>query len=685
MSKKSLIFLLLLLVSSFYNNPCFAKGYTYLGLQDDSFQEFFEKGNDLKRIEKYDEAIENYKKAYEINPNQMMAISELCNCFYKTNNSSELEKYAKKGLVIAQSNIVSKFYIGIFYFYLGESYKIDKKYDLAIRYLHLSILNAPYNIDSYRNCAFCLGKVKRYREAIEFYQQIGQIDNRYFIENNLKNEIEKLEKEDLDNNPVNQHFSLALKYKQQNQIDEYREELEKILEIDSENIEALACLTGESFINLAGKNKEENLKLIKYCEKALYLIDNKIEGEYFYLNLTLYKRITLLYRNIGNEEMAKEYDIAVKSYEYYEEAEKAFNKEKDIGKALSYYKKAVDNYNTDKIPYNYNLITTYIVFLGQNNKFDEYKDYIRKAIDHAKKDKNSNKLTEYAGFVAKYYSSLKQYDKAIKYYNTAFEKVNYINGKYFYKYQIAKIYIELKDIDKALNEYDECIKLVDEGAVDNYDVVSEKIKYKVFFDENSNFSKAYTYHEKGIRAFKEGKYREATENLVESLEFTPLNNNTLAYLCESLYLIKDFENSFKVAKEGLLVSDLDKNYGSYSTFCSYITKYYDEIAKDYEKGLEYSILGYTKTHSNKMLYNVGIGLVRLKKYDKAIEALKNYDYNGTPFVECLKLLGLCYEIKNQINKAYETYEKAYQLDPTDEDIAKSLSKCKERMKDMEGL
>ena len=573
MNKKSLIIVFLFLVCFANHSFCFGKGYTYLNSQDENFLEIFKKSYSLKNKDKYDEAIESYKKAYELNPNQMIVISELCKCFYKTNNSSELEKYAKKGLLIAQSNIVSKYYIGLFYCYLGDSYKIEKKYDSAIKYLHLSILNDPYNVDAYRSCAFCLEKVHKYRDAIKFYQQIEFVDSRLYNKYNIKQEIELLEKKDLENNPVNKHLWLALNNKKENKIDEYREELEKVLEIDSDNIEALVSLCDESFVNLAGKDKEENLKLIKYCEKALKLIDNKIEGdEYYFLNLSLYKRITLLYRNIGNEEMAKEYDIAVKSYEYYEEAEKAFKEEKDIEKTLKLYKKAVDSYNTDKIPYNYNLMTTYIVFLGQNRKFEEYKEYIQKAINQAKKDKNTNKLIEYTGFIAKYYSSIKQYEKAIKYYNTAFEKVSYINGKYFYKYQIAKIYIELKDIDNALREYESCIKLVDEGAVDNNDVVSEKIKYKEMFDDNSNFNKAKVYYEKGSKLYSEKKYKEAIECFSDSLKMIPLNMDSLAYLSQSLYYENEYEESFQVANEGLITSKLERNSKYYNIFSLVLSK-----------------------------------------------------------------------------------------------------------------
>ena len=94
MIKKNIVFSLL--VGLLVSNICLAKGYTYFSSQDGSFQEIFKKSLVLKNEGKLEEAIEGYKKTLEINPNHMVVISELCKCFYKLNNSSELEKFAKK-------------------------------------------------------------------------------------------------------------------------------------------------------------------------------------------------------------------------------------------------------------------------------------------------------------------------------------------------------------------------------------------------------------------------------------------------------------------------------------------------------------------------------------------------------------------------------------------------------------
>ncbi len=142
----------------------------------------------------------------------MMVISELCKCFYKLKKSSELEKYAKKGLLIAQENIVSKYFIGLFYSYLGDSYALAGKYDLAIKYLDLSIKNNPYSKDSYKSICYCLESIHKYRDAIEYAKRIELIDTKFFQDNKINESIEVLEKQELESNPVSLHLALALKY-----------------------------------------------------------------------------------------------------------------------------------------------------------------------------------------------------------------------------------------------------------------------------------------------------------------------------------------------------------------------------------------------------------------------------------------------------------------------------------------
>ena len=431
--------------------------------------------------------------------------------------------------------------------------------------------------------------------------------------------------------------------------------------------------------------KDNSEEIIKYSNKLQDLLRDGENEKYYHLYntvfSTLYKAMSIAYEDLNNTEMADQYNKANSCYKEFIMAQKAKKEERNKDKAYNNYKQAIDGFNLDKVPYNYYMIDEFIDFLFLINKPDEAKKYIEKAINQAKKDKKKAKLTSYKSLVGRYYLSIKENEKALKYLNQAFEEETNINGKYNNKHAIATTYVDLKDIDKALKAFDDCIKLAEEGAKDNLDVLSEKIQLKEYFDKNSDFNKGMLYQDEGIKLFDARKYLEAIDNFSKSLQYLPLNVHTLAYLCQSLYIQKDILNASKVAEEGFWVSTLEHNYDKYETFCSFLTMYYDDIEKDYEKSLSFALAGYRRIPSNRMLYGVGNNYILLKEYDKALEILKKYNYKDEPNYLCLKSLAFCYAKKDQFDKAVEYYEKAYKLNPNDEDLAKSLSYCKEKMQE----
>ena len=680
MNKKAIVFLILLLVCFIDNNLCFAKGYTYLESQDEKFQEYYNKGKELKEEKKFEEAINYFKKAYEINSKHLKLLNDLCGCNKLLKNTSEMEKYAKEGLLLAQSTVINKYYIGLFYFYIGDSHRLTNNYDSAIRDYYVALKHNPYIIEGYIALAFCYEKKNNFKEASIYYKAIESVDPKFFKEKNINNLIEKLAEKESKSNPVSYHLNMALKYLYENKYLENIEENKKVLEIEPDNIEALHGLS--SCLFLMENRKDNSEEIIKYSKKLQDLLRFGENEKYFQLYnsifSTLYKAMSIAYEDQNNTEMAQQYEEANTCYKHFIEAQKAKIEERNKNKAYNNYKQAVDGFNLDKVPYNYYMIDEFIDFLFLINKPDEAKKYIEIAINQTKKDKNKTKLTSYKSLVGRYFLSIKENEKALKYLNQAFEEETNINAKYNTRHAMATTYVNLKDIDKALKAFDDCIKLVEEGAKDNLDALSEKIQVKVYFDKNSDFNKGILYQEEGIKLFEAGKYQEAIDSFSKSLHYLPLNIHTLTYLCQSLYVQKDLLNASKVAEEGFLVSTLEHNYDQYETFCSFLVMYYDDIEKDYEKSLNYALAGYRRIPSNQMLYAVGNNYILLKEYDKAFEVFKNYNHND-PNDLCLKSLAFCYAKKEQFDKAVELYEKAHQLNPNDEDIVKSLEYCKEKL------
>jgi tetratricopeptide (TPR) repeat protein len=679
MIKKNIVIFVLILVFLSGNNIGFAKGYTYFSSQDDKFQEIFKKSFDLRfKEDKYEEALEGYRKAYEINPNHMMLLEEMCKCFYDLNNLPELEKYSRKGLLIAQSNVVSKYYVGAFYRHLADYYRLDKKFDLAIKYYNLSILNDPYNKDTFLSIAYCFEMLQKYDEASNFYKRVEVLDSKFFYDNKLDKLILILKKKESEINPLFNHLGLALKYSNEGKNSESIEELKKALEIDPDNVEALMGICAQYFSNKDGITREKSLEIIEICKKLLKQLNKEENLRFLYSCFTFNKLMYLLYKDIGDAEMANEYYKAYQCFEYYNEGEKTFSEKKDIEKTLNYFKKAVDGVKSDKIPYNYNLIEKYIHLLLKNKKYEEAKEYTEKAISQAEKDNNIDKLAVYKFYIGEYYYSTDQFEKAIDYYNQGFEKEKKLDKKYYYKFRTARAYIALRKIDEASKAYDECTKLVEKGAKDIFDIASEKIRAREIIDENSNYNKSKRNIEKGSQLFLENKFNEAIECYIEALRLIPLNLECLACLSRCLYYSKKYEESFEVSLDGVKYSTFEHNFKYFDIFCSNLTNYYTEIKKDNQTALDYALLGYNKKPINKMAYNVANIYIDLKQYDKAIEYLNKCNKNESYYFESLSMLGYCYEKIDKYDKALEYYEKAYELKPLEE-LSKCISHCKSKL------
>ena len=111
--------------------------------QDSKLKDLFYKGVDYIDNKQFNDAIKVLEEALKINPKQMQVMGELCYCYSQKERYDEMLEYAKKGLLIAQQQL-SKDNIGRFYGYIGNAYKMQEKYDEAIKNLQLAIHNKPY-------------------------------------------------------------------------------------------------------------------------------------------------------------------------------------------------------------------------------------------------------------------------------------------------------------------------------------------------------------------------------------------------------------------------------------------------------------------------------------------------------------------------------------------------------------
>ena len=127
----------------------------------------------------------------------------------------------------------------------------------------------------------------------------------------------------------------------------------------------------------------------------------------------------------------------------------------------------------------------------------------------------------------------------------------------------------------------------------------------------------------------------------------------------------EYEQSLKVIREGLhhFSDSQDLKTLLIKVLFEYAGMLMDDWVVDYEKSLEcYQEIAEMDPKNYRALYNMGISLFSLGKHDEALirfdEALKvkpDYKY-------CYYNIGLVYEEKGLLQKAYNAYKRALELD-----------------------
>lgn len=621
-----------ILIGFYSINNCWAKDFSYMGSQDKKFQELFYEALELEEKGKYQEAIKLLEEALKINPVQMQALGELCICCLEIKDGNKLKETALKGLQVAQ-DIYSKDNIGRFYHNLAGYYHMNEQYESAIKYFKLALHNKPYYTDDYAPLGYCYYKLKKYDKAIECYKVI-------------KNEemVKEVRKAQLSESPIEKNKYMAVKYMLEDNDKMLKTECEKILELDSNNV---LGLIGLARVEAKENNNEEAIIL---AEKALTLLDKKEnEKDRFYY--------PFLYANVLNNCYSKleNFDKSTNYFKLYliatctADASEAIEKGKtDL--ALSYYKKALASDNeieTKFVPYNYMAIDGIIDLLFKVNKTEEAKKYIQKAIKICKSENKTNKLTYYTFQVGRYYAYLKEYDKAIKYYDKAFEDSNDLDDKYSYKFAASGCYICIKDLKNALEQLNTCKELVEKGAEDLEDINSKIIFYKNAFDKNSNIVKSDEYIKLCREAFGKKDYEKAINYAEKALKYRPQYIESIMLLEETLFQLGREEEGLATAIDGINISKRDHNTSCIDIFYYDVGNHYTR-KEEYEKAVKLYTLAATFNPTDKdYFYNIGYCYKKMKNYQKAINAFEiglNLDPNDKGMADHLK------DCKKMLNK-----------------------------------
>jgi tetratricopeptide (TPR) repeat protein len=129
-------------------------------LLNDIVETLWVKGNTMCELNKYDEAIECYDKAIELNPNNADAYNNKGTVLSELRNYHQAIECYDKAIALSKND-------DIIYYNKGNALCELNKYDEAIEYYDKAIELNPNNADAYNNKAYALFKSLRRKKARE--------------------------------------------------------------------------------------------------------------------------------------------------------------------------------------------------------------------------------------------------------------------------------------------------------------------------------------------------------------------------------------------------------------------------------------------------------------------------------------------------------------------------------------
>lgn len=222
-----------------------------IALNDNSSYSYYRKGNIMISVERFDAAVEAFKHAVALDPEDLDYYHSLSYAYSKTGELELSLEYANRAILLDKSSSYS-------YFRKAWALQEMEKYEDAINSYEKCIECESTFVDAYANISFCYSKLKDFNKSILYANKAIMVNKDYAYS----------------------HYRKAWALHNLGKFDEALNDYYEAIELDPTDIYNYLGITGVFL------DKKENLSALEFANKAI-MLDRQCGNAYYYKSVAL--------------------------------------------------------------------------------------------------------------------------------------------------------------------------------------------------------------------------------------------------------------------------------------------------------------------------------------------------------------------------------------------------------------